>query len=207
MAQRSLPHAADASGTLLCGLLPSGRIDVHPGSPDDGLDVSPPVQRRICEAFAAGRGHGVLHLGARELNTDLHSPRHGPPAQRRDDDRPNSAAPRAWSRRPAGEHAAGSAQLPQCRRHRQCRVFNQPDRLPCLSRRVPHLSRRSAPTPFTVVVRTMLQQHAATACFSCSVSWRSSVTSVDGLLPSCPQPILTSPPRHTPCSSGHLHWN
>ena len=73
MAQRSLPHASDASGTLLCGLLPSGRIDVHPGSPDDGPDVSPPVQRRICEAFAAGRGHGVLHLGARELNTDLHS--------------------------------------------------------------------------------------------------------------------------------------
>ena len=73
MAQRSLPHAPDASGTLLCGLLPSGRIDVHPGSPDDGPDVSPPVQRRICEAFAAGRGHGVLHLGARELNTDLHA--------------------------------------------------------------------------------------------------------------------------------------
>ena len=73
MAQRSLPGAPDASGTLICGLLPSGRIDVHPGSPDDGPDVSPPVQRRICEAFAAGRGHGVLHLGARELNTDLHS--------------------------------------------------------------------------------------------------------------------------------------
>ena len=72
MAQRSLSHASEASGTLLCGLLPSGRIDVHPGSSDDGPAVPPTAQRRICAAFAAGRGHGVLHLGTRELDTDLH---------------------------------------------------------------------------------------------------------------------------------------
>ena len=72
MTQRSLPRAPDAGGTLLCGLTPSGRIEVHTGSPDDGRSLSPAVQRRIREAFTAGRGYGVLHLGARELNTDLH---------------------------------------------------------------------------------------------------------------------------------------
>ena len=72
MTRRSFPHGLDVGGTLLCGLIPSGRIDVHPGSPDDGPDLSPAVQRRIREAFAAGRGHGVLRLGAGEPGTDLH---------------------------------------------------------------------------------------------------------------------------------------
>ncbi len=61
-----------ASGTLLCGLTPTGRIDVHPGSPDEGPGLSTAAQRRIIDAFNAGRGHGVLHLGAAELSTDLH---------------------------------------------------------------------------------------------------------------------------------------
>ena len=61
-----------ARGTLLCGLTPSGRIDVHPGSPDDGPGLSTPVQQRILRAFDIGRGHGVLNLGARELKTELH---------------------------------------------------------------------------------------------------------------------------------------
>jgi non-specific serine/threonine protein kinase len=61
-----------ASGTLLCGLTPTGRIDVHPGPPDEGPGLSTAAQRRIIDAFNAGRGHGVLHLGAAELSTDLH---------------------------------------------------------------------------------------------------------------------------------------
>ena len=72
MTQRSLDSTPDASGTLLCGLTPSGRIDVHPGSPDEGPGLSTAAQRRIIEAFNAGRGHGVLHLGAGEPGTDLH---------------------------------------------------------------------------------------------------------------------------------------
>ena len=72
MTQLSLDSAPAASGTLLCGLTPSGRIDVHPGSPDEGPGLSTTVERRIIEAFNAGRGHGVLHLGAGELNTELH---------------------------------------------------------------------------------------------------------------------------------------
>ena len=72
MIQRSLLHASDAGGTLRCVLTPSGRIDVHPGSPDEGPGLSTAVQRRVVDAFNAGRGHGVLHLGAGEPGTDLH---------------------------------------------------------------------------------------------------------------------------------------
>jgi non-specific serine/threonine protein kinase len=67
-----LDGATEANGTLLCGLTPRGRIDVHPGSPDEGPGLSAAVQRRIIDAFSVGRGHGVLHLGAGELSTDLH---------------------------------------------------------------------------------------------------------------------------------------
>ena len=71
---RQLFHdsATGANATLLCGLTPSGRIDVHPGSPDEGTGLSAAVQRRIIDAFNVGRGHGVLHLGVGELSTDLH---------------------------------------------------------------------------------------------------------------------------------------
>ena len=53
-------------------LTPSGRIDVHPGSPEEGPGLPVAVRRRVMAAFKTGRGHGVLHLGARELGTDLH---------------------------------------------------------------------------------------------------------------------------------------
>ena len=53
-------------------MTPSGRIDLHPGSLDEGPGLSTAVQRRIIDAFNAGRGHGVLHLGAGELSIDLH---------------------------------------------------------------------------------------------------------------------------------------
>jgi len=63
---------AYAAGTLLCGLTPSGHIDVYRGSPADGPVSSAAVQRRILAAFETGRGQGVLSLGAGELNTELH---------------------------------------------------------------------------------------------------------------------------------------
>ena len=72
MTQGSLHRAPDSGSTLLCGLTPSGRIDVHPSPPDAGPGLTPATQRRIGEAFNTGRGHGVLHLGAREPGTDLH---------------------------------------------------------------------------------------------------------------------------------------
>ena len=81
MSQLSLDSAPDKSGGLVCGLVcgltPSGHIDVHPGSPgendeDEGPSLSTAVQRRIVDAFNVGRGQGVLHLGAGELSTDLH---------------------------------------------------------------------------------------------------------------------------------------
>ena len=72
MTQLSLDSAADANDTLVCGLTPSGRLDVRPGSPEDGPRLSAETAQRILDAFKDGRGHGVLHLGAGELGTDLH---------------------------------------------------------------------------------------------------------------------------------------
>ena len=61
-----------ASGTLVCRLTPSGRIDVYPGSRDERPGLSAAAHRRIIDAFNVGRGHGVLHLGAGEPGADLH---------------------------------------------------------------------------------------------------------------------------------------
>ena len=72
MTQLSPRSATEVSATLVCGLTPSGRIDVRPGSPDEGPGLSTAVQRRIIDAFNVDRGHGVLQLGAGELGTDLH---------------------------------------------------------------------------------------------------------------------------------------
>jgi non-specific serine/threonine protein kinase len=72
MTQLSLDRPPVVGGTLLCGLTPSGRIDVLPGAPGEGPGLSTAVQRRIIDAFSVGRGHGVLQLGAGELSTDLH---------------------------------------------------------------------------------------------------------------------------------------
>ncbi|MCG8553680.1 MAG: DEAD/DEAH box helicase [Proteobacteria bacterium] len=57
--------------TLVCRLTPSGRIDVQPGSPEDGPALSSEAAGQIVGAFGKGRGEGVLHLGAAELSTDL----------------------------------------------------------------------------------------------------------------------------------------
>ena len=59
------------STELLSGLWPSGRIDVRPAPVDAGPGLPAASARRIIEAFEVGRGHGVLHLGAAELSTDL----------------------------------------------------------------------------------------------------------------------------------------
>jgi non-specific serine/threonine protein kinase len=71
MTQLSLDSAPDIGGTLVCGLTPSGRIDVRPGSPDEGPALSAALQQRILDAFGASRGKGVLHLGTAELGSDL----------------------------------------------------------------------------------------------------------------------------------------
>jgi len=72
MKQLALDGGPETGDTLVCRLTPSGRIDVHPGSPENGPRLTAAAAQRILEAFAAGRGHGVLHLGAAELATDLH---------------------------------------------------------------------------------------------------------------------------------------
>jgi len=67
-----LDNAVDAGDTLICGLTPSGNIDVRPGPPGEGPPMTAAVVQRILDAFNAGRGHGVLHLGAGEVGTELH---------------------------------------------------------------------------------------------------------------------------------------
>jgi non-specific serine/threonine protein kinase len=60
------------SGALVCRLTPSGRIEIYAGATDDGPKLPIPIQQRVLQAFESGRGHGVLHLGAGELTTELH---------------------------------------------------------------------------------------------------------------------------------------
>ena len=72
MIQLSFDSTANVGDTLICGLTPSGRIDVRAGTPEDGPQISAAVAQRILDAFNIGRGHGVLHLGAAEPGTDFH---------------------------------------------------------------------------------------------------------------------------------------
>jgi len=72
MTQLSFDRSPEAGETLVCGLTPSGRIDVRPGFAEEGPPISVPAAQRILDAFRAGRGHGVLQLGAGELGRDLH---------------------------------------------------------------------------------------------------------------------------------------
>jgi non-specific serine/threonine protein kinase len=71
--QLSLESAPGTGEHLVCRVTPRGRIDVRSGaaSLDGGPVLSTKIARRIIEAFDAGRGQGVLHLGAAELSTDL----------------------------------------------------------------------------------------------------------------------------------------
>jgi hypothetical protein len=72
MTETSADSPAVIGHALVCGLSPSGRIDVWSDSREEGPHVSAMVSRRITEAFDAGRGHGVPSLGAGELATQLH---------------------------------------------------------------------------------------------------------------------------------------
>ena len=72
MIQLSFDSTANVGDTLICGLTPSGRIDVRAGTPEDGPQISAAVAQRILDAFSIGRGHGVLRLGAAEPGTDFH---------------------------------------------------------------------------------------------------------------------------------------
>ena len=71
MSQPAPEGAPRGAQTLVCRVTPSGRIDVQPGSTEDGPRLSARAARWILEAFREGRGAGVLHLGAAELSTDL----------------------------------------------------------------------------------------------------------------------------------------
>jgi SNF2-related domain/SNF2 Helicase protein/Helicase conserved C-terminal domain len=51
-------------------LSPSGRVRLEPSAPD-AVAVAPPAAKRIVAAFERGFAHGVLHLGAAELETPL----------------------------------------------------------------------------------------------------------------------------------------
>src|SRR6266545_2441972 len=54
---------------LALGLTPSGTLVLRVASDADPLD--PAVASRIEAAFALGAGHGLLHLGAAEVDTAL----------------------------------------------------------------------------------------------------------------------------------------
>jgi non-specific serine/threonine protein kinase len=71
MTQLALDTSSDLQQSLFCGLTPSGQIVVRRGSIQDGPALAPATEKRILEAFSKSRGHGVLHLGAAELSTDL----------------------------------------------------------------------------------------------------------------------------------------
>jgi superfamily II DNA or RNA helicase len=69
--QEMLGSVAFAGRTLLCALTPGGQIRLHTALAEAGRPLPARVLERIAAAFAKGRGHGALHLGAAELGTDL----------------------------------------------------------------------------------------------------------------------------------------
>jgi non-specific serine/threonine protein kinase len=71
MTQLALDTSSDLQQSLFCGLTPSGQIAIRQGSIQDGPALAPATGKRILAAFSKSRGHGVLHLGAAELSTDL----------------------------------------------------------------------------------------------------------------------------------------
>ncbi len=70
MTELALDSGCETRLSLLCGFTPSGQIVVGQGL-NDGPAVSASVAKRITEAFAKGRGHGVLQLGVAEIATNL----------------------------------------------------------------------------------------------------------------------------------------
>ena len=69
MTQLALDTGSGAQQALSCGLTPSGQITLR--RHEHGALLPTTIAKRITEAFSKGRAHGVLHLGAAELATDL----------------------------------------------------------------------------------------------------------------------------------------
>ena len=70
MTQLALDAGSAEEQSLTCSLTPSGQIALHHAL-DEGRTLAASAAKRITDAFAKSRGHGVLHLGAAELSTDL----------------------------------------------------------------------------------------------------------------------------------------
>ena len=75
MTQLALDACSEEEQSLTCSLTPSGQIALHHslgnGALGEGRTLAASTAKRIMNAFAKGRGHGVLHLGAAELSADL----------------------------------------------------------------------------------------------------------------------------------------
>lgn len=70
LTQQVLSLGSKPQQSLICGLTPGGQIVLRHGL-DQGRTLTASAVKRITDAFAKSRGHGVLHLGAAELSTDL----------------------------------------------------------------------------------------------------------------------------------------
>jgi non-specific serine/threonine protein kinase len=65
-------HHRIAAGTvLLSGVTPAGSLVLRQGSPAEGSALPVPVAEQVERAFARGRGHAALHLGAALVGTEL----------------------------------------------------------------------------------------------------------------------------------------
>ena len=71
MQQLPIDTSSESPQSLRCGVTPGNQIILRQGSPQDGTPLRSSVEKRIADAFSKGRGHGVLHLGAAELTTEL----------------------------------------------------------------------------------------------------------------------------------------
>ncbi len=65
-------NASEAGEWPLARLTPGGHIILQ-NVPAHGVPLSLNSSKRITHAFSQGSGHGILHLGASELSTELHS--------------------------------------------------------------------------------------------------------------------------------------
>lgn len=72
MTRLALDTGNKSQQSLTCVLTPGGQIIVRHAH-SDGPALPASAAKRIADAFASSRGHGVLHLGAAELGTDLDS--------------------------------------------------------------------------------------------------------------------------------------
>ena len=71
MQKLAIDRGSESQRSLFCAVTPSGQIVLREGSLDNGSSLPTSAAKRIADAFSKGRGHGVLHLGAAELGTEL----------------------------------------------------------------------------------------------------------------------------------------